>query len=111
LLRRTTPSFRNVERRARCEIDGFRRAASRIEESSALPFVGLDCVEVTPVHDQQELTSLAAAQIVWNWLSGRVKAIRNRHISRRGNRPARYTLSGEKIVAKARGPCDAEVNP
>jgi agmatinase len=34
-------------------------------------------VEVAPVYDHQELTSLAAAQLVWTWLAGRVKATRN----------------------------------
>ncbi|MGH2872693.1 MAG: agmatinase [Solirubrobacteraceae bacterium] len=51
------------------------QAFTLLEELSALPFVGMDCVEVAPVYDHQELTSLAAAQIVWTWLSGRVKAM------------------------------------
>jgi agmatinase len=51
------------------------QAFTLVEELSALPFVGMDCVEVAPVYDHQELTSLAAAQIVWTYLSGRVKAL------------------------------------
>ena len=50
------------------------QAFTLLEELGALPFVGMDCVEVAPVYDHQELTSLAAAQIVWTWLAGRVKA-------------------------------------
>jgi agmatinase len=52
------------------------QAFTLLEELGALPFVGMDCVEVAPVYDHQELTSLAAAQLVWTWLSGRVKATR-----------------------------------
>ena len=50
------------------------QAFTLLEELSALPFIGMDCVEVAPVYDHQELTSLAAAQLVWTWLAGRVKA-------------------------------------
>ena len=50
------------------------QAFTLIEELSALPFIGMDCVEVAPVYDHAELTSLAAAQIVWTWLCGRIKA-------------------------------------
>ena len=50
------------------------QAFTLLEELSALPFVGMDCVEVAPAYDHHELTSLAAAQLVWTWLAGRVKA-------------------------------------
>jgi agmatinase len=43
-----------------------------LEETAALPFVGMDCVEVAPAFDHAELTSLAAAHAVWTYLSGRV---------------------------------------
>jgi agmatinase len=42
-----------------------------LEELSDLPFVGMDCVEVAPVYDHAEITSLAAAQFVWTYLCGR----------------------------------------
>jgi arginase family enzyme len=37
----------------------------------------MDCVEVAPVYAPQELTSLAAAQLVWTGLAGRVRAMRS----------------------------------
>jgi agmatinase len=43
-----------------------------LEELADLPFVGMDCVEVSPPHDQGELTSYAAAQLVWTYLAGRL---------------------------------------
>ena len=52
---------------------GTAQAFTLLEELSALPFMGMDCVEVAPVYDHRELTSLAAAQLVWTWLAGRVK--------------------------------------
>jgi agmatinase len=51
------------------------QAFTLLEELAALPFVGMDCVEVAPAYDHAELTSLAAAQIVWTYLSGRAKAL------------------------------------
>ncbi|MEQ1806395.1 MAG: arginase family protein, partial [Burkholderiaceae bacterium] len=42
-----------------------------LEELAALPFVGMDCVEVAPPYDHAELTSNAAANLVWTYLSGR----------------------------------------
>ena len=42
-----------------------------LEELAALPFVGMDCVEVAPPYDHAELTSNAAANFVWTYLSGR----------------------------------------
>ncbi len=43
-----------------------------IEEMAALPFVGMDCVEVAPPYDHAELTSHAAATFVWTYLCARV---------------------------------------
>jgi agmatinase len=45
---------------------------SCIEELADLNFVGMDCVEVAPAYDHAELTSYAAAQIVWTYLCGRI---------------------------------------
>ncbi|ALT79030.1 agmatinase [Paucibacter sp. KCTC 42545] len=39
-----------------------------------LNFVGMDCVEVAPPYDHAELTSYAAAQLVWTYLCGRIAA-------------------------------------
>jgi len=44
-----------------------------LEELADLPFVGMDCVEVAPAYDHAELTTLAAAQLVWTYLSGRAR--------------------------------------
>jgi agmatinase len=52
------------------------QAFTLLEELGALPFVGMDCVEVAPAYDHHELTSLAAAQIVWTWLAGSVASTR-----------------------------------
>jgi agmatinase len=43
-----------------------------IEELADLPFVGMDCVEVSPPYDHAELTSYAAASFVWTYLCGRL---------------------------------------
>ncbi len=43
-----------------------------LEELADLPFVGMDCVEVSPPFDHAELTSQAAAVFLWTYLSGRV---------------------------------------
>ncbi len=51
-------------------------AFTLVEALSALPFVGMDCVEVAPAYDVSEMTSQAAAQIVWTYLAGRVKSLR-----------------------------------
>ena len=45
---------------------------SMLEELADLPFVGMDCVEVSPPYDHAELTSQAAANFVWTYLCGRV---------------------------------------
>jgi len=42
-----------------------------LEELVDLPFVGMDCVEVSPPYDHAELSSLAAAAFVWTYLCGR----------------------------------------
>ncbi|MBZ8139987.1 agmatinase [Rubrivivax gelatinosus] len=41
-----------------------------LEEWAGLPFVGMDCVEVSPPYDHAELASSAAATFVWSYLSG-----------------------------------------
>ena len=45
---------------------------SLLEELADLPFVGMDCVEVSPPYDHAELTSQAAANFVWTYLCGRI---------------------------------------
>jgi agmatinase len=42
-----------------------------LEEWADLPFVGMDCVEVAPAYDHAELTSQAAAHLVWTYLCAR----------------------------------------
>jgi agmatinase len=43
-----------------------------LEELADLPFVGMDCVEVSPPYDHAELSSYAAAQFVWTYLCGQL---------------------------------------
>jgi agmatinase len=43
-----------------------------LEELAPLPFVGMDCVEVSPPYDHAELTANAAAVFVWTYLAGQV---------------------------------------
>ena len=43
-----------------------------LEEWADLPFVGMDCVEVAPPYDHAELSSHAAAVLVWTYLCARV---------------------------------------
>ncbi len=43
-----------------------------LEELAALPFVGMDCVEVSPPFDHAELTAQAAAHFVWTYLCARI---------------------------------------
>jgi agmatinase len=45
---------------------------SLLEEAADLPFIGMDCVEVAPAYDHAELTSNAAANLVWTYLCGRL---------------------------------------
>jgi agmatinase len=49
---------------------------SLLEELHDLPFVGMDCVEVSPPYDHAELTSQAAAAFVWTYLCGRMASMR-----------------------------------
>lgn len=43
-----------------------------LEELAPLNMVGMDCVEVAPAYDHAELTSNAAATLVWTYLCGQV---------------------------------------
>jgi len=43
-----------------------------LEELSPLNMIGMDCVEVAPAYDHAELTSNAAATLVWTYLCGQV---------------------------------------
>lgn len=43
-----------------------------LEELAPLHMVGMDCVEVAPAYDHAELTSNAAATLVWTYLAGQV---------------------------------------
>ena len=43
-----------------------------LEELSVLDLIGMDCVEVAPAYDHAELTSGAAATLVWTYLCGQV---------------------------------------
>jgi agmatinase len=42
--------------------------------SKKMNFVAMDCCEVAPAYDHAELTSLAAASLVWTYLCGRLAA-------------------------------------
>lgn len=44
-----------------------------LEQLAELPWVGMDCVEVAPAYDHAELTTLAAATLVWTYLCGRIR--------------------------------------
>lgn len=43
-----------------------------LEELAPLNMVGMDCVEVAPAYDHAELTSHAAATLVWTYLCGQI---------------------------------------
>jgi len=45
---------------------------SVLEELADLPFVGMDCVEVSPPYDHAEMTSQAGAHFVWTYLCGQI---------------------------------------
>ena len=62
---------------------------SLLEGLADLPFVGMDCVEVAPAYDRAELTSNAAACLVWTYLAGQ----RARHV---GHPPLR---AGTTVIA------------
>jgi agmatinase len=48
------------------------QAMTLLEELSTLNMVGMDCVEVAPAYDHAELTSNAAATLVWTYLCAQV---------------------------------------
>jgi agmatinase len=48
------------------------QALTFIEELAGLNWVGMDCMEVSPPYDHAELTSNAAATIVWTYLCGQL---------------------------------------
>jgi agmatinase len=48
------------------------QAMTLLEELADLPFVGMDCVEVAPAYDHAELTTTAAATLVWTYLCGQL---------------------------------------
>ena len=45
-----------------------------LEDLADLPWVGMDCVEVSPPYDHAELSSQAAAHFVWTYLCGRLQS-------------------------------------
>jgi agmatinase len=45
-----------------------------LEELHGLPWIGMDLCEVALAYDQAELTSNAAATLVWTYLCGRIAA-------------------------------------
>ena len=47
---------------------------SVLEGLQGIDCVGMDCVEVAPPYDHAELTSYAAANLVWTYLCGRIAA-------------------------------------
>ena len=49
-----------------------------LEELSDLNLIGMDCVEVAPAYDHAELTSHAAATLVWTYLSAQAKRLEAR---------------------------------
>ena len=54
---------------------------SILEELADLPFIGMDCVEVSPPYDHAELTSQAAAHFVWTYLCGQIATTAKRSSS------------------------------
>jgi len=50
------------------------QAMTLLEAWHDLNWVGMDCTEVSPPYDHAELTSNAAATLVWTWLCGRIAA-------------------------------------
>jgi agmatinase len=75
-----------------------------LEELAPLNFVGMDCVEVAPAYDHAELTSNAAAQFIWTYLSGQIARQAPTFASARGALPPegeRFALGrpgGEKSI-------------
>lgn len=50
------------------------QAMTLLEGWHDLNWVGMDCTEVAPPYDHAELTSNAAATLIWTWLCGRMAA-------------------------------------
>jgi len=50
------------------------QALTLLEGWHDLNWVGMDCTEVSPPYDHAELTSNAAATLIWTWLCGRIAA-------------------------------------
>jgi agmatinase len=50
------------------------QAMTLLEAWHDLNWVGMDCTEVSPPYDHAELTSNAAATLIWTWLCGRLVA-------------------------------------
>ena len=50
------------------------QAMTLLEGWYDLNWVGMDCTEVSPPYDHTELTSNAAATLIWTWLCGRIAA-------------------------------------
>lgn len=50
------------------------QAMTLLEAWHDLNWVGMDCTEVSPPYDHAELTSNAAATLVWTWLCGYIAA-------------------------------------
>ncbi|HQO17342.1 MAG TPA: arginase family protein, partial [Methylotenera sp.] len=48
------------------------QAMTLLEAWADLNFVGMDLCEVSPPYDHAELTSNAAAALVWTWLCGNI---------------------------------------
>lgn len=51
------------------------QAMTLIEELADLNWIGMDCVEVAPAYDHAELTSNAAAALVWTYLCGQLQRL------------------------------------
>jgi agmatinase len=64
------PGLRTRHRHARARRPEHQPGADAAGRAGALPFVGMDCVEVAPPYDHAELTSYAAAHFVWTYLCG-----------------------------------------
>jgi agmatinase len=50
------------------------QAMTLLEGWYDLNWIGMDCTEVAPPYDHAELTSNAAATLIWTWLCGRMAA-------------------------------------
>ncbi len=58
------------------------QAMTLLEGWHDLNWVGMDLTEVAPPYDHAELTSNAAATLVWTWLCGRIAVMQERIYSR-----------------------------